>query len=133
MAKKNIYNIFLKNIPQQNIVIKKVNINDNLENYPEVLKISQDLFFNELIENLSSETLDLTYKNNIIKLPDNIKKVSYFNYKYRETMYMHFKKNLFLQNYDFIKRLMKYYSKHNLKIEFEQISKYKWKKIVTSL
>jgi len=131
----NIYNNLLTNklIFDTSIQIKKIDINKNHEIFDIAYQDAVDSFFKELTKTLDSETLYLYTKNNIITLKDQIQIPVYYNKKYSKNSPIFFKKNIFLQNYEFIKKIKKYYSNLNLSIEFFQVDKNIWKKVVTAI
>jgi len=130
----NIYNNLLSNnqIFESNIEIKKIDINNNYEIFDNAYQIAANSFLKELTQTLESEILCLYGKQNIIILKYHVEIPFYYNKKISQNSPIFFKKNIFLQNYEFVKKIKKYYSELNLSIEFWKINKYTWEKIVTN-
>ena len=130
----NIYNNLLTDnlVFDKNIQIQKIDINKNSQIFDIAYQDAIDSFFKELTKTLESQVLYLYGKHNIITPNDQIQIPTYHN-KYSKNFKIFFKKNIFLRNYEFIKKIKEYYLNLNLSIDFFQIDKYNWKKVVTKI
>ena len=68
--------------------------------------IAKQIFIDILIASDESEVLDF-YDDNIIHLPKKMIKPTRYNQKYKKYTEIQFRKDIFLQNYDFIQELKK--------------------------
>ena len=74
-----------------------------------------------LIGSTESEILDF-YDNNIIKLPKGMIQPTRYNPKYKKYTEIQFRKDIFLQNYEFIQELKKFFEKKGLNNLFYTIN-----------
>ena len=128
----NILNIkpinLFNNLINDTIKITPVKFKININNFETAYQLSKNLFKKELLANRKNETLNF-YNNNLINLPLDIELPIRFNKKIGSNYSIQFRRDLFLQNYDFITEL-----NQELKecvMSFEQINKYIWEKKIT--
>tara|TARA_B100000686_G_scaffold354597_1_gene465717 strand:- start:3702 stop:4094 length:393 start_codon:yes stop_codon:yes gene_type:complete len=129
----NIYNYLLdEDSDDEKLTIKRVRYKHTSETFDIAFKTATKIFKNELLKVKKSEILDFTDEP-IIVLPGDIKTPIRYNKKYRKYLEINFRKDIFLQNYDFIEELNRNLLQFNLKISFNKIEKYIWEKIITRL
>lgn len=128
----NIYNNLIGYENDKDISIQKIVMNNSVV-FTKAYKEAYNIFFKELIKNLCTGILDFNDNKNIINLDNNTELPTYFNKKFNKKFKIIFKKNIFLQNYDFIKEIKAYYKSKNLQINFYQLEKNFWKKDVKEL
>ena len=111
----NIYNNLIGYENNKDISIQKIIMNNSVV-FTKAYNEAYSIFFKELIKNLCTEILDFNDNKNIINLDNNTELPTYFNKKFNKKFKIIFKKNIFLQNYDFIKEIKAYYKSKDLQI-----------------
>ena len=129
----NIYNNLIDDKKYNDINIRKITIINNSIIFDKAYKEAYTLFFQEIIKNLYTEIYDFNDHNNFINLDNETELPTYYNKKYCKKFKIIFKKNIFLQNYNFIKEIRQYYTTKNLQINFYKLGKNLWKKEVKDL
>ena len=115
------------------IIISPINIIINNTIFENAYNIAKDTFIKELIETLDDDNFINFYNNNNIIMPLDTRIPSKFNYITKKKSPIQFRKNIFLQNWDFLREFDNILKKLNKSIEFKKITKYIWKKNITFL
>jgi hypothetical protein len=121
-----------ENLIDDSIVVSPVNIKINNDIFEHAYNISKKNFIKEIIDNLYRGEYINFYNNNIIYLPKDVKSPYKMNYNTYKVYPIQFRKNIFLQNYDFICELNKELISHDKSIMFKKINKFIWKKIIVN-
>ena len=124
----NIY----ENLRDDSIYIFPVKINFNNENFQLAYEDAKNIFKKELLTTLDNDIINF-YNNNIIELSKTINTPMKFDKFLQKKIPLKFRKDIFLQTYDFIIEINKELEPAKLKISFEQIYKYIWKKTISPL
>ena len=129
----NIYNYLLdKDSDGEELTVTRIQYKHTSEIFDIAFKHAKEIFKKELLKVKKSGILDFTDEPAIV-LPSNIKTPIRYNKKYKKYLEINFRKDIFLQNYDFIEELNRNLLKFNLKVSFNKIEKYIWEKIITRL
>ena len=115
------------------IVISYISIITNNTIFTNAYNIAKDIFIKEIIDTLDDNNFMNLYNNNNIIIPLDTKIPCKFNYFTKTKYPIQFRKNIFLQNWDFLRELDTILKKFQKSIEFKKITKYIWKKNITFL
>ena len=115
------------------IAITPTSVSVNNTIFDNAYHIAKDIFLKEIIDHIDDEKFINFYNNNIIHLPLDIKIPCKFNYVTKTKYPIQFRKNIFLQNWDFLCELEKMLEPYKKSIKFQKITKYIWKKNITFL
>ena len=130
--KKNLMTSATKNpfdsLIDDSIAISPIDISINNTTFTNAYNIAKDIFIKEIIECLDDDNVMNFYNNNIILLPLGTKIPCKFNYFTKMKYPIQFRKNIFLQSWDFLCELDKKLKKIKKSIEFTKITKFIWKK-----
>jgi len=124
-------NIF-DNLWDDSISISPIKLELNNENFQVAYTVAKQIFKKELLTDLDTQIINL-YNYNIIKLPPDVLVPTRFDKKYQKRIPIKFRKDVFLQTYAFIQELNKELDQKHVKMSFERVYKYVWKKTVTPL
>jgi len=115
------------------IVISQIRIIANNTIFTNAYNIAKDIFIKEIIDNIDDDNFMNFYNNNIIFLPTSTIIPCKYNYFTKTKYPIQFRKNIFLQSWDFLRELDNVLKKFQKSIQFKKITKFIWKKNITFL